>query len=84
MMTVLFHDIQKDSKLQDELKEDRILGAVYDEVLYADDTIIHSRNPETIQKLLHRIEEEGSKFGLKLNLEKCEHFAVGGTKPSIK
>ena len=36
--------------LQEELKEDRILGAMLDEVLYADDTIIHSTNPQKLEK----------------------------------
>ena len=45
-MTVLFHDIHEDEQLQEELDEDRILGAVCDEVLYADDTIIHSTKPD--------------------------------------
>ena len=30
-------------------------------------------------KLLHRIEEEGEKYGLKLNKDKCETITVRGT-----
>ena len=58
-MTLMFHDIHKDEDLQGELEEDRILGAMCDEVLYADDTILHSTNHEKLTKLLHKIAEEG-------------------------
>ena len=75
-MTVLFHDIHNDPILQEELKEDRILGAILDEVLYADDTIIHSTSPEQLQQLLNEIEQEGLKYGLKLNHKKCETMTI--------
>ena len=52
VMTVMFHDIHADGKHQEDMEEDRILGAVLDEVLYADDTIIHSQNLETLGKLM--------------------------------
>ena len=58
-MTVMFHDIHKDDDLEKELKEDRILGALFDEILYADDTIIHTTSPEKVESLLHKIEIEG-------------------------
>ena len=47
-MTVMFHDIHKDEKHQEDMEEDRILGAVLGEVLDADDTIIHSTNPRKV------------------------------------
>ena len=59
IMTVMFHDIHENEELGNELKEDKILGTIFDEVLYAYDTIIYSRNAETLQKLLRAIEEEG-------------------------
>ena len=58
--------------------EDRILGAVSDEVLYADDTIIHSTDAKKVETLLHRIEQEGANYGLKLNKKKCETLNVRG------
>ena len=60
------------------MEEDRILGAVLDEVLYADDTIIHSTNPKRVEQLLHKIEQEGATYGLKLNKKKCETMNVRG------
>ena len=71
------------TKLQDELKEDRILGALFDENLCADDIIIHSKGPETLEKLLRVIEAEGEKYGLKLNKRKFEHLAVNGNGKNL-
>ncbi len=47
---------------------------------YTPMTRIHSRNPEVLQKLLHKIETEGTIYGLSLNYKKCEHMAVGPTR----
>ena len=65
---------------KEEIEEDRILGAVLDEVLYADDTIIHFTSPKQIEQLLHKIEQEGAKYGLKLNKGNCEAMAVRGVE----
>ena len=45
IMTVMFHDIHSSEALSKELHEEKILGTIFDEVLYADDTIIYSRSP---------------------------------------
>ena len=78
VMTVMFHDIHNSAEYQAEMAEDRILGAVFDEVLYADDTIIHSTDAKKVGKLLHKIEQEGANYGLKLNKKKCETLNVRG------
>ena len=57
VMTVMFHDIHNDTQHQKDMGTDRILGAVFDEVLYADDTIIHSTDAKKVEKLLHKIEQ---------------------------
>ena len=59
VMTVMFHDIHKDEELEEELAENQVIGAMIHELLYADDTIIYSRNPETLTKLLQKIQKEG-------------------------
>jgi hypothetical protein len=64
-MTVMFHDIHNNKEHQAEMTQERILGAVFDEVLYADDTIIHSTDAKKVEKLLHKIEQEGANYGLK-------------------
>ena len=76
VMTVMFHDIHADKLMDEQISEDRILGTLFDEVLYADDTIIHSTTPESVSKLLHKIETEGAKYGLKLNEKKCEALTI--------
>ena len=55
LMTVIFHDVHSDKQLQKELEEDRRINYNIDEVLYADDTILFSTNPKTIEKFLHKI-----------------------------
>ena len=51
-------------------------GAIFDEILYADDTIIYSRSAPTLTKLLRKIQDEGAKYGLKLNQNKCEAINI--------
>ena len=52
-------------------------GANFDEVLYADDTILISTDTRVINKLLAKIEREGKKYGMKLNRGKCEVVHTG-------
>ena len=49
VMTAMFHDIHQDTTLEQELKDNEILGTIFNEVLYADDTIIYSRNAKTLE-----------------------------------
>ena len=79
VMTVLFHDIPKEEALSKDLERHRLIGALFDEILYAGDTIIHSTTPESVTLLLHKIDEEGATYGLKLNQGKCEALAVRDT-----
>ena len=53
----MFHDIHNDNILNGELEEDRIIGAMLDEILNAADTRIHSRNSKPLEKLLTKIEK---------------------------
>ena len=75
VMTVMFHDVHEADTIQVALK--RIPGADFDEVLYADDTIIMSTDTKVINKTLAKIESEGAKVGLKLNRGKCEVMYTG-------
>ena len=72
IMTAMFHDIHAQPDLQEQLRKNRIPGATFDEVLYADDTILVSESKVAIQKLLHAIEVESERYGMRLNLKKCE------------
>ena len=75
IMSVLFEDVKGRHELNTEA--DRIKGADFDEILFADDTICVSQDEETMNRLLGAIVEEGGRVGLQLNLGKCEMLAFG-------
>ena len=87
VMTTMFHDIHFSDRVGANLIRNRVAGMNFDEILYADDTICISEDTRTMYKLLAAIEEEETKYGLKLNKAKCEavltshtanvHFANG-------
>jgi len=72
-MTVLFHDIHKRDEHQ--MSQHRLENTNYDEVLYADDTICVSTSTRAMNRHINSIEQEGAKYGLKLNRGKCEVVA---------
>ena len=78
LMTVLFGDIHKGDG--HGLKQHRVRGAGFDEVLYADDTIFISQNADAMNRLLAAIEEEGELYGMRLNKNKCELLAFGAKR----
>ena len=80
----MFHDIHLDKELEEELEENQVIGTMIHELLYADDTIIYSRNPQTLTKLLQKIQKEGAKYGLKLNEDKCEAITIKKPAEKIK
>ena len=43
-MTVIFKDVHAKPELREMFRRDKILQTVFDEVLYADDTIIFADN----------------------------------------
>ena len=69
-LTTLFHDIHIGDP--HNLIPNRICGANFDEVVYADDTICVSTSTAAMNLFLKDIEIEGEKYGLKLNKDKCE------------
>ena len=73
-MTAMFEDIH--ARINVNLEQNRIPGAEFDEVTYADDTIVFSTNTQTINRFIKEIEEEGFRYGLKLNRNKCELIAT--------
>ena len=75
-MTLNFNDFQK----QDLKFDINKLQTAYNEILYADDTILITENSEDMEKLLQTIEKEGEKYGMKLNQEKCEMVARSETQ----
>ena len=73
-MTVMFHDIKKDDHLN--LIAHRPDNANYDEILYADDTILISTNTAAINRYLAEVEEAAELYGLKLNKKKSNFLFI--------
>ena len=79
-MSVLFSDVKRNVDIKRKLEENRVPGANFDEVLYADDTILVSTDTRTINLFLKEIEEQGEQIGLKLNRGNTEVIVVGKNK----
>ena len=60
------------SNIHNNLVTQRIPGAEFDEVMYADDTILISENTKTMNQYIKQIEIIGKQYGLNLNKKKCE------------
>ena len=82
VMTVMFEDIKEDSNLAANLIKNRVPGADFDEVMYADDTICISQDTKTMNNFIKSIETVGKEYGLKLNKSKCELITTAN-KPNI-
>jgi len=80
VMSVLFWDVKKERELSRKLRENRVPGASFDEVLYADDTILISTDTRAINEFLKEIETQGEKIGMKLNKDKTEVIVIGKNK----
>ena len=81
VMTVLFHDIH-DSDHLNTIRH-RQDNCNFDEIMYADDTILVSKDTRTLNKMLKEIEEAGEMYGLRLNKGKCVTICMYGN-PDIK
>ena len=75
VMTVMYHDVHANHRLLTERQ--RIVGTHTDEVLYADDTICFAQTTTAINRMLSAIEQEGSKYGMRPNKDKCEYISIG-------
>ena len=74
VMTVIMRDIS--AKLTQEeratLRSEQPIGMEgYDKLLYADDTIILTSTKQAAEIILHKIQEESSRYNMKLNQSKC-------------
>ena len=84
VMTALMHDVKSNIELSRNLIQNRIPSADFDDILYADDTILVSTNPATINRYIKEIQLEGLTIGLKLNYNKCEVITMGTHIANIK
>ena len=75
VMHALFNDVHSlISNRGQRLK--RFNKVPFHEILYADDTILFSKDAKSVQKLLHAIEEISSAYGMALNKSKCAHIRM--------
>ena len=69
-MTVIFTDIH--NKMPQDITDNKVTSTTFDEARLADETICISENAHSLTKVLQLIQQEGSKYGLQLNIDKCE------------
>ena len=55
----------------------RIVGRNINNLTYADDTTLMAESEEELKSLLTKVNEEGKKVGLKLNIQKTKIMAYG-------
>ena len=75
VMTVMFRDIHL--KHYRDLSDSRIDKITFNELLFADDTLLISKNTRGMNKFLHAI-EESAYYGLRLNQAKCNILSMNG------
>ena len=73
-MHVMFTDIhnRRDSKIRHGL----IDGLDFTEILYADDTLLATKNTKAMNALLTEIETESTYYNMALNKDKCHVIAM--------
>ena len=57
--------------------DSRLLGEIFNNLKYADDTTLMAESEEELKSLLMRVKEESEKAGLKLNIKKTKIKASG-------
>ena len=79
-MSALFHDIHQNDN--NAMKKDKLWGANFHELLYADDTVLMTKTLEQMQELLHQVERTAANYGLTLNFNKCELITINHNQNS--
>ena len=59
--------------------ESRLLGEIFNNLKYADDTILMAESEEELKRLLLRVHKESEKAGLKLYIQKTKIMSSGST-----
>ena len=57
--------------------ESRLLGEIFNNLRYADDTTLMAESEEELKSLLMKVKMQSEKFGLKLNIQKTKIMAFG-------
>ena len=74
VMAVMVRDISSNLTQEERfiLRDEQPMGMEgHDKLLYADDTIILTSNRQAAEIILHRIQEESSRYNMRLNQNKC-------------
>lgn len=81
-MHVMFHDVKQ--RFHDPHHIQTFQGINFQELLYADDTLIIAKSAKTANAYLHLIEEESNYLHLRLNHGKCTFMAFKSPNRGIK
>ena len=76
VMTVMFKDIH--DEIDVDICNCRLDRINFSEILYADDTLLVTKNTKGMNKLIHAIERESAYYGLKHNQSKCCVLVMNG------
>ena len=57
--------------------ESRLPGEIFNNLRYADDTILMARSEEKLKSFLMKVKEKSEEVGLKLNIQKTKIMASG-------
>ena len=71
--------IMRNAGLEEAQAAIKIAGRNINKLRYADDTTLMVESEEELKSLLMKVEEEGEKVGLKLNIQKTKITASGPT-----
>ena len=77
LLTVMLEDIDKDSP---QIEKARAHRTTFNELLFADDTLLITKDKDTMEHLLHKIEEHSEYYNLRLNLGKCVSLEIPGVE----
>ena len=69
MMNVLFADVRH--RNNDPMRRKSLQHMSFQELLYADDTLIVAKNTQDARDLIRYIEEESAYYNMRLNRDKC-------------
>ena len=72
-MHCMFHDVKQD--FNDPRNQKTFQGINFQELLYADDTLILAKSAHSAKKFLHIIEKESQYLQLNLNKDKCSFIS---------
>ena len=80
-MTVMLHDIY--DRINSKVENSKPVGFCHANLLFADDTLLITRNTRAMNILIKEIETESAKYNMNLNKHKCEFIASGNYTPNV-